>query len=238
MLYLIGIGLDVKDVSLKGIEALKRCKKVYLENYTSDFPYSVKELEKTIKKKVIYADREFVEVARVLLEESKRQNIALLVLGDPLSATTHIDLLLRAQKQRIKTEVIHASSIFTAIADSGLQLYKFGKTASLPKFYPNFKPESFYDIISDNKKINAHTLLLLDIGLSVKDALFQLKEVLDRKNEKLDRILICERIGTKQKRFYYDFLDNLTRKNFKVPSCIIIPGNLHFLEKESIERFK
>ena len=35
-LYMIGIGLnDEKDISLKGLEAVKKCTKVYLERYTS-----------------------------------------------------------------------------------------------------------------------------------------------------------------------------------------------------------
>ncbi len=238
MLYLIGIGLSSKDISLRGIEALKKCKKAYLEDYTSSFLYSVRELEKTINRKVIKINREFVESADILLNESKKQNIALLIYGDPLSATTHIDLVLRAIKSRIKFEIIHSASIFTAAAESGLQLYKFGKTASLPRFYPSFKPESFYDIIKDNLSINAHTLLLLDIGLSVKDALFQIKEVLDRRNEKLNKMLICERLGTKDRKISYGYLEKLIKKNFKVPACIIIPGEMHFLEREFIEKFK
>lgn len=36
MLYLIGLGLgDAKDITVKGLETLKKCKKVYLESYTS-----------------------------------------------------------------------------------------------------------------------------------------------------------------------------------------------------------
>lgn len=36
MLFLIGLGLgDVKDVTVKGLEAIKNAKRVYLEAYTS-----------------------------------------------------------------------------------------------------------------------------------------------------------------------------------------------------------
>ncbi len=36
VLFLIGLGLgDEKDVTVKGLEAVKRCSKVYLEHYTS-----------------------------------------------------------------------------------------------------------------------------------------------------------------------------------------------------------
>lgn len=36
MFYIIGLGLaDVKDVTVKGLEIIKRCSRVYLEAYTS-----------------------------------------------------------------------------------------------------------------------------------------------------------------------------------------------------------
>lgn len=36
MLYLVGLGLgDEKDISIKGLEIIRRCQTVYLEIYTS-----------------------------------------------------------------------------------------------------------------------------------------------------------------------------------------------------------
>lgn len=36
MLYVIGLGLgDVKDITVKGLEIVKSCDLIYLENYTS-----------------------------------------------------------------------------------------------------------------------------------------------------------------------------------------------------------
>lgn len=36
MFYLIGLGLgDCKDVTVKGLEIIKKCSRVYLESYTS-----------------------------------------------------------------------------------------------------------------------------------------------------------------------------------------------------------
>ena len=36
MLYLIGLGLgDEKDISVKGLEAVRGCKRIYLDAYTS-----------------------------------------------------------------------------------------------------------------------------------------------------------------------------------------------------------
>jgi len=97
MMHIIGIGLETKDISLKGIEALRKCRKAYLEDYTSDLPYRIKELEKVIKKKVILVGRNFVEDGNALLEESKKFNIALLSYGDPLSTLLKYSLLLQNQ---------------------------------------------------------------------------------------------------------------------------------------------
>lgn len=36
MLYIVGLGLaDERDITVKGLDAVKKCKKVYLEAYTS-----------------------------------------------------------------------------------------------------------------------------------------------------------------------------------------------------------
>ena len=53
MLYIIGLGLNVDGISKYGLEVVKRCKRVYLENYTVDFPYSEDELQHIMKKKII-----------------------------------------------------------------------------------------------------------------------------------------------------------------------------------------
>jgi len=94
MLYLIGLGLDKNGISVEGLEIIKKCKKVYLESYTNVFPYTTKDLEKVIKKAVIKADRSTVEEKEPFIEEAKKQKIALLISGDPLTATTHIDILI------------------------------------------------------------------------------------------------------------------------------------------------
>ena len=132
-LYLIGLGLsDEKDISVKGLERVRQADKVYLETFTSFLQCSIKQLSEYYKKEVLPADRWFVEESDTLLKEAKNQKIALLVAGDPLLATTHIELIKEAREQGIEVEIIHNASIFSAIALTGLQLYKFGKTVSIP----------------------------------------------------------------------------------------------------------
>lgn len=219
MLYIIGLGLDDNDISVKGIESVKKCHKVYLEKYTSYV--DAKKVEKLIGKKVILADRNMVEDATQILKDAKKENIALLVPGDPLAATTHIDLILRCIKQKIKFETIHSVSIFNAAATFGLQLYKFGKTTSIPKWQKNYHPESFYDVIRQNLSIDAHTLVLIDIGLEVNEALSYIKQIAEKKRDKSvtgRKLIVGSRLGTAEAKVYLDTIDNLMKEKIKLPA--------------------
>ena len=147
MLNLIGIGLsDEKDITLKGLELVKKSDFVYLENYTSKLNCNVNKLEKLYGKKIILANREAVEGDdNEIIKNAKSKKVSLLIIGDPMSATTHTDLMLRANENKIKVEIIHNASIFTAVGVIGLQLYKFGKTTSIPFPQPNFMPKTPYE---------------------------------------------------------------------------------------------
>lgn len=48
--------------------------------------------------------------------------MALLVVGDPFSATTHTDLSLRAKEAGIPCQVVHNASIMNAVGCTGLQV--------------------------------------------------------------------------------------------------------------------
>ena len=236
MLYLIGLGLNEKSISQEGLEAIKKCKKIYLDNYTVNFPYSEKILEKSIKKKIISANREIIESDK-LIREGKKENIALLIYGSPLTATTHITLVEEAKKNKIKCEIIYNASIFDAIAETGLQIYKFGKIASMPKWQKNFTPSSFMEIVKKNLDIDAHSLILIDISLDLKDAIYELEKSAEEHNLKFGKIAVCSNMGTKYKKIVYDKSENFRNKEIKKPYCIIIPSKLHFIEQEVLEKF-
>lgn len=231
--YLVGLGLNEKSLPLEALEALKKCKQIYLENYTVDFPYDKNQLEKIIKKKIQELDRSKTE-DESFLKDAKKENVALLVYGNPLSATTHISIIVSCKKRKIQFKIIHAESILTAIAETGLQLYKFGKTASMPKWQKSFEPTSFFDIVIQNQQIKAHTLLLTDIGLSNKSALEQLEKVCKEKNSSFEKIIICSQVG-KNTKIYFDSVENLKKRTIAMPFCIIIPSELHFLEEEALK---
>ncbi|XP_055373911.1 diphthine methyl ester synthase [Condylostylus longicornis] len=165
MFYLIGLGLgDPKDITVRGLEIIKNCDKVFLEAYTSILCCSKEDLENFYGKPLIIADRDLVEQgAEEILTNAASSDVALLVVGDPFGATTHTDFLLRAKEKNIPYKVIHNASIINAVGCCGLQLYNFGETVSIPYWEENWKPDSFYDKIRNNRKNNMHTLCLLDI---------------------------------------------------------------------------
>ena len=68
------------------------------------------------------------------LEKAKTNKVSLLVVGDPFSATTHIDLYLRCIHEGVKVEVVNNASILNSIGITGLSLYRFGETVSIPFF--------------------------------------------------------------------------------------------------------
>lgn len=168
-LYLIGIGLcDKTDITLKGLEAVKKCDAVYLEHYTSVLGVDAAELSELYGKEVILASRDLVEkeAEDKLINPAKDKDLALLIVGDVFGATTHTDLMLRAKEAGVKVEVVYNASIMNAIGGVGLELYKFGKTTSIVFPDGEWMPETPYDVIKQNKEQGLHTLCLLDIKVA------------------------------------------------------------------------
>ncbi len=238
-LYLIGTGMNENSISADALETLKSCDKVYLENYTVNFPYPIEKLEKLFKIKITELDRAKVEDESIL-EEAKTQEIALLVYGDSLSATTHMQLMLECKKQNIKYKVFHNASILTTTAETGLSLYKFGKTTSMPNWTEHTnKPTSFMNYIKDNQSIQAHTLILTDIGLEISPAITQLKESSEKESVKLpEKIIAISNAGTPGQKIFYNSPEEIQNQKISMPFCLIIPTELHFLEEEALEKLK
>jgi len=246
MLNLIGLGLDWKDISLNALEVLNKCDEVYLENYTSLSNYTVLQLEKLIGKKVKILDRKKTEEEMPFLKEAHLKDIALLIYGDPLSATTHFEILEIARKKKIEIKIIHAPSIFTAIAETGLSLYRFGKVASIPIPEKNFSPESFFDVLKENLSIGAHTLFLLDLKpdlnkfLTIKDAISILLRInLNRKDGIFTEntfVIGCARLGTENATIKSGKAKDLEKINFgEPPFCLIVPAKLNHKEEEYLK---
>ncbi|MBI2075953.1 MAG: diphthine synthase [Candidatus Aenigmarchaeota archaeon] len=241
MLCLIGLGLGEGDMPMKALEALKKCDSIYAEFYTSVWQGDIDRLGKDIGKRIEILPREKVE-SDFLINEAKNKDVALLVAGDPLTATTHMQILIDARQNKIKTEVIHASSIYTAIGETGLQLYKFGRATTLAMPEKNYFPESPYDIIAENKKSGLHTLVLLDIPMTAKQGMEVLLELEKRKKKGIigDKIVACCRLGSKDKSIKYGDINALINDKDlgPIPAVLLIPGMLNFKEEEALELWK
>ena len=248
-LYFIGLGLsNEKDITINGLEAVKKCDVVYLENYTSVLNCSKETLEKFYSKKIVLARRSLVEADdNEIIENAKTRNVAFLIAGDPLVATTHVDLFLRAKKEGIKCFVLHNSSIVSAVGATGLQIYKFGKITSIP--FENENVETPYDVLKDNLSLGLHTLFLLDLNpeeemfMTVNDAIRYLLKVELKRNEKVfpEKTLCvgCARIGNESQVIKFGAAKELLKFNFGKPvHCLIVPGKLHFIEEEALKIWK
>ncbi|MEM4336623.1 MAG: diphthine synthase [Candidatus Woesearchaeota archaeon] len=253
MLNIIGIGLcDEKDITIRGFEIVKNADIVYLENYTSVLNVPVEKLEKFYNKKIITADRELIEKKseETIIKDAETKNVVLLVGGDALSATTHIELVKIAKEKNISVRVIHNASIFTAVTETGLQLYKFGKTTSIPFPEKNYQPETAYDIIKENQRNKSHTLILLDLRpdekkfMSANEAIEILLDIEHKRKEKIftekRKIIVCARLGSNDSIIKYGSVEKLKNINLgKPPHCLVVPSKtLHFLEEEFLKFYE
>ncbi len=246
-LYLIGLGLcDEMDLTLRALKALKECEFVYMENYTNFIREGTQQrIEELISKKINMLQREEVENEAIIIDSAKKSTTAIIIPGDPMVATTHNSLVESARTSEIEVKILHASSIFSAVAGATeLQIYKMGKTATIPYWRKNFEPESFIDIIANNKKISAHTLCLLDIDTKLgpmkpKNAIEIIFEAQKRKIQKKEiekevlannsQIFVVSRVGWEDEKVWFGKVCDCDQ-DFLCPSVIVIPSKLHFME--------
>lgn len=244
MFYLIGTGLKPKQLTLEALNALKECDRVFIEKYTSEFSEKTgKELEKKIGRKAIELNRKKVEEEfSEKLIKAKGKNVALLVIGNALFATTHIQLLLDAEEKGIEWRVIPGISVQNYVGKTGLNAYRFGKTVSIVMPSEHYKPESFYDSILLNLKNGLHSLCLLDLKngkkLTPGKALRLLLKIESKRgNSKIGnaKILVLGGLGSKKERILSGKAKNLTDTSVALPASLIVCAELSEKEKEGIK---
>ncbi|MEW6748911.1 MAG: diphthine synthase [Candidatus Micrarchaeota archaeon] len=227
-LFLIGTGVAF-DITLSGMDALKSCDEAYLETYTNPVTEeTLSALEKTAGRKIIRLPRESVE-SSFLVEKAKSADVCILASGDPLTATTHITLVLEAREKGVPVRVIHNSSIYSvAPARAGLQIYRFGKTATLVNPRENYKPTSSLEIIRQNLKMDMHSLVLLDTEPSPMEATAALEML-----SEFDSAIVLSSLGYPDERISYGKIGDLKKKDLgRPPFTVIIPARLHAVEEE------
>ncbi len=231
MLYLVGMGFTEKDITLKGLEIAKKAEECYAELYTSDWKGNLKDLERMIGKKIERLERSDLEEGlEEWLEKIKDKDAVLFVPGDPLVATTHASIALEAKKMGMETKIIHSCSIISAIAKTGLHVYKFGRTATIPW---SGQMESVRQAIKTNKANGMHTLLLLDKGMPAEKGIEMLLAhgMINRE----ERVIACSSLGTEREKIKFGRAENLAKEEFPSPACVVVPTDLHFTEKEFLQ---
>ena len=268
MFYLIGLGLgDARDISVKGLEIVRRCDEVYLEAYTSILTCGSEALEELYGRPVTIADRETVEQGLdSVIGAAGERDVALLVVGDPFAATTHHDLVLRARERGVPCRVVHNASIMTAVGCCGLQLYSYGETVSVPFWTDSWRPDSFVERIDANLARGQHTLCLLDIKvkeqsvenllrgrkifeppryMSVAVAAGQLLEAVASRADTDagltpdSRVVGLARVGTDTERLVSCTLRQLAEVDLGPPlHSLVVVGNTHPMELDYLKQFE
>lgn len=248
-LVFVGLGLhDDMGISVRGLDEVRSADVIFMELYTSLLPeFSLQRFEKSSGKTVNLVARTDMEEeeGRVILKAAENHKVVLLVPGDPLIATTHVSLRIKAQKSGVPTRVVHGASVLSAaIGLSGLHNYKFGKSVTVP--FPNETPsDTPYTVILQNKKLGLHTLCLLDINvvearfLSIHDALSELLKIEEKRKKsavtKGSLAIGIARAGSNCPTVRAGLVSELLGIDFgEPPYTLIFPGNLHFMEAEAL----
>ncbi|KAH7328068.1 tetrapyrrole methylase [Stachybotrys elegans] len=268
MLYLVGLGLsDETDITVKGLEVVKKASRVYLEAYTSILLVDQAVLEEYYGRSITVADREMVESnSDEILRNAQTEDVAFLVVGDPFGATTHTDLVIRARELSIPVRTVPNASILSGIGACGLQLYNFGQTVSMVFFTDSWKPASFYDRIKENRSVGLHTLVLVDIKvkepslenlargrmiyeppryMTVGQCAQQMLEIEDERKEGVytkDSLAIgAARVGGKTEKFVAGTLEELCSADDALGpplhSLVLLGRRTHELEHDFVREF-
>jgi diphthine synthase len=247
-LHLVGLGLhDASDISVKGLERVRGADAVYAEFYTAILggtPHA--ELERFLGRPVKRLDRLGVEKGgKDLVEQARANEVVLLTAGDPLTATTHTDLVVRAHAAGVAVHVVHGASIYSAAPGLlGLQHYKFGRTTTLVRPEPNWFPTSPFDAVAENHARGLHTLVLLDIKadedyfMTANDGLRLLLELAQRTGAAwftpTTQAGVVARAGSRACVRRTGPIAALLGEEFGPPlHCIVIPGDLQVVEEEA-----
>jgi len=173
-LLLVGMGPgSVGAMTIEAVEAAAAATHRRYEAYTALWPDDeLNLLEQTIGP-IQRVMRPEVEQPEDLFALASTSLVALLVVGDPLQATTHVDLQLQAAEAGIECRVFHGISITTLVTGAiGLSNYRFGRQTTLTYPYGGWVATSPLETIIVNRYTGLHTLALLDLdptGLGTGD---------------------------------------------------------------------
>jgi len=250
-LAFVGLGLtDERGLSERAREVLSSSEVVFAEEYTAVAPPGTLErIGRWVGKPVRRLDRPLLESEGPILKAlAAHARVALLVVGDPFAATTHVALRLAAERAGHSWTYCPNASILTAAAGFlGLMHYRFGRTVSLPLPAEGFAPTSPLEHIAANRERDLHTLVLLDLRpeegryLSASAALAVMRErdpgggfIADR-----DRVGVVARLGQESASAWVGSFARLRTIDFGPPmhALVVLAPTLHFEEEEAVRRY-
>ena len=247
-LAFVGVGLgDEEGLSRRAWAVLRRADRLFAEEYTAVAPAgTLDRIATELGRPIERLGRAEVEAERPILDAlAAVPRVALLVVGDPFAATTHVALRLAAEGAGHTVVYLPAPSILTAAAGFlGLSHYRFGRTVSLPFPTPGFVPRSPLEQIAGNRERDLHTLLLLDLApaevkfLSADAALRQLR-ALDPEGAVLPAdalVAVVARVGRDDAAAWVGGLDRMAQRAFGAPphAVIVLAPRLHFEEAAAL----
>ncbi|MDD1670188.1 MAG: diphthine synthase [Methanomicrobiales archaeon] len=247
MLTFIGLGLfDERDISVKGLEAVREADTVYLETHTSRLTGTDRPaMERFYGRPVIPVAREEMEEdPEEILSRAREGKVALLCGGDPMVSTTHADLRLRARASGVETRIIHGASIQTAVSGlTGLQNYRFGRPTSVPFPSGSWFPTTPLLAIRENLGLRLHTLVFLDIRgdrfMTVREGMALLGEMAERIQVPAPSFYVgIARAGSPDAFVAAGTRERLEELDFGPPlHVLVVPADLHPVEQEYLEAF-
>lgn len=264
-LALIGIGPGkVSSMTLEAVELAQRADVRLYEAYTALWSEgALAELEDEVGS-IQRIMRPTIEQPEDLLEMARTQYVAVLVVGDPMQATTHIDLQLRAESAGIPVRVVHGISITTLVpGTTGVSNYKFGRSTTLTYPYGEWIATSPLEVMMQNYLQKLHTLVLFDLdpsGAGTGDQLpmqssdaaesiakmvakYKEMELTPEQNgmiEEIDalEVVLCSDLGTADQRLQTTTIGNLGTKRSGRLNCMVLLANLSEIEREAVNRWK
>lgn len=242
MLVFVGMGLhDPLDLSLKGLREIEAADHVYAEFYTSTPFVTEDALKEAYGREVRILSRAEVEEEEIPLRAAEDGRAVFLVGGEPLTATTHVELRVEAKRRGIPTRVVHGSSIVTAAPSLlGLMGYKFGRDTTLPFPYKGRLAQSPLDVVTNNMERGLHTLVLLDIKREEDRYLtagYAIELMLETDGPIRNDTLVCAvaRAGSNDPEIAAGYASDLAGTDLGDPlHCVVVPGDLHFMEAEAL----
>ncbi len=261
-LWLIGIGPgDLDHMTERARGVARGCSKRYLEGYTAVLPPKEEGRLESVVGPWEKLMRDEVEGAEDLLASARGESVALLVVGDPMQATTHIDLEDRCVEQGIGFHVIPGlSATALAVSLSGMQSYRFGRQVTLPFATSDYLPTSPLKMLCNNFENGLHSLMLLDLdptGMGVEqprpmspaEAVGLLERMAERLVEGEDGrrgrlelpvtqwngILLSD-LGTEEERVLSGLLGDLSGQKGGMVHAFILPAEFSGMEEDAFER--